>query len=785
MKVFIVVVMIIILPNILICLSTKNHNSNTNQNKTKSKTSIFESLVLFKNLKHSQAPQVNPPSNPFDPELLPMDLNSVIGINKNPVSDTNSLNGPILWKGWVKFFKYPQDQNHNSPKAFYENLEYTDQLKRVKQCDLEVKEDGVWKFPIHKNLFYCIIYNNEVSFSRSKINFLTTIYDTLKIDYIQPVSEDNGFIGGITNVGSFKEGECFKVSTLKSGGWNWIICTDESVEKFKVMNELKKVVINHQRKNGTVFVGTEKPEQSPIKQNGLETAKSFTDLNDNSNQNKPKTSYWEVLQDWSTCSKFCGGGTQTLQRICVQIKVGEACEGQEILTKPCNTKPCPVDDRKINILDPFNKKKVIVNNKKPVLKVLPFSDRPQRYDKCHLKESDLLLTVGLNKAPSLNQSMKITAIQIPVRVIMNEHTISAYAGLKETDKKVSFDIKKVNFYHSSRDPMCFELKEIGVSDVAGEIGAIEVFPNKAEFCPFGSSSNGPEIKEEWDYDFHLFKNQCHQDKKVSAVLDEAEIEKELNNKKEAIKIDLISNKKAKIMIQEVTKPSTHLKEAKKESLQALKQEMKLEELVEQEIKEVQNQAFEQKKEELEKEKQKLDCLNKAIREKELETEYSIDIATRESRVNSIKKQVADTIIEKRERLKNKIAKLKKLNEFKIGTMDTQIKNIRLEMLNGLELPSYNPSLCKIIIETKNELQYETERKKYCDMKMTHDPEDYAKCKSSNRNDLIQLCCDYETDPNKPEDFKECIKEAEVPKDAQLNDVRFFWGRPYNRLQELH
>lgn len=48
-----------------------------------------------------------------------------------------------------------------------------------------------------------------------------------------------------------------------------------------------------------------------------------------------------TLQDWTQCTLVCGGGTQTMQRMCIPpMNGGKSCEGEAILTKKCNTKPC-------------------------------------------------------------------------------------------------------------------------------------------------------------------------------------------------------------------------------------------------------------------------------------------------------------------------------------------------------------------------------------------------------------------------------------------------------------
>ncbi len=50
-----------------------------------------------------------------------------------------------------------------------------------------------------------------------------------------------------------------------------------------------------------------------------------------------KPAFWRVLQQWSECSRLCGGGFQYLQRECV----GTGCQGDPILKQECNPQACP------------------------------------------------------------------------------------------------------------------------------------------------------------------------------------------------------------------------------------------------------------------------------------------------------------------------------------------------------------------------------------------------------------------------------------------------------------
>jgi len=141
---------------------------------------------------------------------------------------------------------------------------------------------------------------------------------------------------------------------------------------------------------------------------------------------------------------------------------------------------------------------------------------------------------------------------------MNEYTISAYAWMNETDRKISYELKYSKFYTSMRDTACFEIREQWVYTPGKDT------KSKAEFCPFWVSTSN-ETREEWDYDFNLFKNQCWNDpafqKNVSIIIDEREMAEELEKKKWEMRIDMVRNKKKK-MIEDEYEATAYTKQVK-------------------------------------------------------------------------------------------------------------------------------------------------------------------------------------------------------------------------------
>ena len=107
-------------------------------------------------------------------------------------------------------------------------------------------------------------------------------------------------------------------------------------------------------------------------------------------------------------------------------------------------------------------------------------------------------------------------INIPVRVVMNNKTFTAFSGFKFEDMRKSFELTKTTISMSNKRKNCFTLLQ-------NEL-------NKAVFCDFSLDSSKAYYAE-WDYDFNLFKYQCFtKTDKVNTTFTH-EIEEELRKKK--------------------------------------------------------------------------------------------------------------------------------------------------------------------------------------------------------------------------------------------------------------
>jgi len=126
----------------------------------------------------------------------------------------------------------------------------------------------------------------------------------------------------------------------------------------------------------------------------------------------------------------------------------------------------------------------------------------------------------------------------PVRVILNNSTLTSYSGFQFTDMRKSFNLQKSTIYTSSKHKNCFVIQEST--------------QNQATFCDFGMAST-PEFYATWSYDYNLFKYQCHQKNNLVNATWANEMEGAVAKAKEQMKVDMVNKirkkKKRKKMTQ--------------------------------------------------------------------------------------------------------------------------------------------------------------------------------------------------------------------------------------------
>jgi hypothetical protein len=332
---------------------------------------------------------------------------------------------------------------------------------------------------------------------------MANTYETLNMALLSTIIENEGYNGGIIDFGNFTEGFCFKLNTLYKQ--TYILCADSLEEKLRIMENIKQMKITQQRSMGIIAL----MNLSPTKTASLTDALyGHTKDPQDVNKNESADGYWVLLQDWSQCTVKCGGGESVYQRLCVPPKNGgNPCKGEAIVRRPCNTHPCPSINGDTPIDPIFNSNTTFA---KPIVKVMPYSSRPTRYSKCIIKESDMMMLKDVEG----NAFQKDNREQLPIRLIMNNRTISAFENDNIKAQVVSFNLHSTDFRRSKYRKYCFVLSEGN---------------QKSEFCPFAFEKE-KRVYEEWDSQFHLFKYSCETEPDIRRIILDANLKKEFVEK---------------------------------------------------------------------------------------------------------------------------------------------------------------------------------------------------------------------------------------------------------------
>jgi len=211
---------------------------------------------------------------------------------------------------------------------------------------------------------------------------------------------------------------------------------------------------------------------------------------DGSNKTEELKGRWIVLQDWSSCSLACGGGSQTRHRYCIIPAGGDPCEGDAIENRPCNTEKCQ------NITEVEDNNEYLPAQ----IKVMRVSSKYQRYRKCEYKEEDLdIIREDI-------EGLKIKP-RIPSRVVMNNRTISIFEASNYESLLKSFylrELKEVKRYEKDPHRCLF------ISDKMKHF----------IMCVMPNDNQNPDTKiRNWIRDIRDFKENCRSRRKSITMTD--------------------------------------------------------------------------------------------------------------------------------------------------------------------------------------------------------------------------------------------------------------------------
>lgn len=376
-------------------LNAKNRIKATNANSNKGKIlkkqeplvlpTPHEDIITRMSAENPDLLDIQSPNKGFTANQGALGLTKNLNFAKNKNLMQENIHNTIYWSGWVKFFKY-NNNKVNKASNFFKNQEYIKQFKKNINLNSSDKTfNGEYINIPNEISFYANLFRKSVTISKMKNDKggFSNVFDVLNLKFIDNVIESSSIkTGGIEDFGYHKEGNCFRINTHIAGQHIiWIFCLDEVTQKNAFMNNLKQLKIEMQREKGIYSL----PQPSiPKKLDTVDSILGKKEIKD-IDVNRRKgfegdlaiDGYWQILQDWSQCDLKCGGGTSTLQRICIPPKGnGKPCDGAQILTRKCNIQPC-----QNNIINQHkSNNSTIIEETKPIIKVLPFSDKPQKYD---------------------------------------------------------------------------------------------------------------------------------------------------------------------------------------------------------------------------------------------------------------------------------------------------------------------------------------------------------------------------------------------------------------------
>jgi len=436
---------------------------------------------------------------------------------------------------------------------------------------------------------------------------------------------------------------------------------------------------------------------------------------------------------------------------------------QEIRTKPCNTQKCP----EVNIVLQSYLKNKRKNQKKsgaekfqrPIVTVAAFSNKPQRYTKCIIKENDAFLT-------SYNKASK-QLIKQPIRIVMNNMTVTLYADEDYENKIHTFNLDTSSILRS--DFCCVQFLDS---------------LRKYKVCGFQSDC-GTRLNNlwanNWLKDFRMFKQDCRSSRSVSRVKppktgdeddDIGELFDQAGKKgyssdeeirRQAVKFqqkvnktiqNKINNKREKTILNSI-RSSESLKARAKLSLtqnvgfDALKKENEIENLIEHEEKDREVRVVNALAKKIKKENRKQKCLSKTIKRRQIDTQIIEDKREAENEEGEAKEELKLEIDIKRNQLKRKIANMRKRVNRRKAAMETQLQRIRAKMAKDIMLANKDGDmeLCR------KGKRSDAKRNNYCDNNFIDDYLKNYDCK--DKTNFCYMCCENEFGNNFVDKRNEC------------------------------
>ncbi len=518
--------------------------------------------------------------------------------------------------------------------------------------------------------------------------------------------------GGIEDLGNFQEGFCFllRAKTLTSS-FKWVICTDDYRSKCDLMKKLIVLKFKIQAKCN---------KSSQKEMSTITKIKLVDDKYDHSHNTT--ISRWINLQEWSSCTLACGGGSQTLHRFCLRSAEGPSCKGEAIITRPCNTQPCQ------NVTDEIIDTKLLPTE----IRIVPVSLRPQKFKKCILKEEDM------NIIRYDFSNLKLPP-RIPSRVIMNNRTISIFEAGTYDSLLATYYLKKLKIVKVfEEDKRCLK---IGESDEKFNV-----------MCVMCNEDESEQRIKKWIDDIKDFSYNCHEIsiKKIDIEEDPRVIKLKREIMEEILKNSIEKHRELEKKENEKDKIKT-LKLAQLIALKTLEKERKFEDRLEKEERMREEKEDEEMKNEyLCEERKKANLLNIIIQKKSADNKNELEL---KEKLSDIEKDLKLKILLNRKRIMKKINILRLAHERRKDKFRQQIFDVKKTLTQNVMTAEKTGDLnkCKDIMQ-KNTF-YE-----YCNLAFSTDPLSHNQCKA--KENFCFICCENEFGELHLEERETCFSNCD-------------------------
>ena len=394
---------------------------------------------------------------------------------------------------------------------------------------------------------------------------------------------------------------------------------------------------------------------------------------------------------------------------------------------------------------------------KPIIKVMALSTRPQRYDKCHLKEGDALMTMDL---PQIKKHGE--APQLPIRIVMNNKSFAVFQDETMETNLATFLLSRTAFRRLAEDKNCFMLLSQHT---------------QAKFCKLDSGIG--DFVNEWDYDFNLFKRQCKVERPSLQLEDyeEEKLQEEYNEKVKEAKGEIVRKRedtlKEKVQETDEKKLEKTVEKTEATTLQAVRKEFKLEEMLEREEEEREARETKEIELEIEKEKAKDECLLTQIQEKEKEDQYNISLVNAQDSIKSLTKEAQIQIETKRAEIKRKILSMRKKNKRRKAALQSQLMSLRTEVSDKLQKINKAGKIENCFAQNftiKNIKEVET----YCTNNFNDDFAKLENCKDPKN--FCYTCCENEFGEVHVKLRDSCYKKCDGANKGEGNDSgKWVWS----------